>query len=304
MELRQLKNYIEIIEQQSITGAAKKLFLSQPVLSNQLKELEKELNTTLLVRTSRHQELTPAGKALYEKAKQILALEENAKYEVQDISSGHNGTLRLGILPSLSLSLLGNTLSEFCQTYPAISYYIKEAPTTELLHLLENGVIDVALVRTPCAISPEMKSISISSDRLVIAYHKDYYRLPADVPFRLCQLQTKPLLVSERFAPLFEHACLQEGFQPEYRCQVTDMSTVLAWAEHGLGIAVIPYSTLLVNSNSKIEYRELENNIFDISIMMVYVQGRYLPEQTLTFIKYCQERSSIDTKITDNKEML
>lgn len=291
MELRQLKNYVEIIEQQSMTAAAKKLFISQPVLSNQLKDLEKELNTTLLVRTSRHQELTPAGKALYEKAKQIIALEENAKFEVLDISSGHNGTLRIGLLPSLSLSLLGNTLTGFCQEYPAISYYIKEAPTSDLLHLLENGIIDVALVRTPYVLAPDMKAIPISDDKLIIAYHKDYYRIPADVPFRLCQLQTKPLLVSERFASLFEHACLQEGFQPQYRCTVTDMSTVLAWAERGLGIAIVPSSTLWVNPNPDIEYRELDNSIFDISIMMVYVKGRYLTQQTQNFIRYYQEHA-------------
>lgn len=287
MELKQLRYFVEIVEQKSMTAAAKKLFVSQPVLSSQLKELEKELGSVLLVRTSRHQELTQTGEILYERAKQLLTLEENTRHELKDSSDSLNGTLRLGILPSLSLSLFGNALTSFCLAHPSLSFSIKEGTTNELLNLLENGVIDIAFVRTPCALTSHMQTVSFPHEKIVIAFHKDFFSLPAQPDFTLRALKDEPVLISERFAPLFEHACLQEGFLPRYRCVATNMATVFAWAKKGLGIAVLPYTSLMSSHGCPLCLREPSNPLFHISLIMARMDDRYLPKQAELFYDYC-----------------
>ncbi|MBQ3075360.1 MAG: LysR family transcriptional regulator, partial [Clostridia bacterium] len=84
MDIKTLRNFVEIVDSGSLTAASKKLFIAQPALSNQLKALEKEMNTTLIERNSRHQKLTDAGKLFYERAKSIILLENAMFSEISD----------------------------------------------------------------------------------------------------------------------------------------------------------------------------------------------------------------------------
>ena len=106
MDIKILRNYVEIVDSGSLTAASKKLFIAQPALSNQLKALEKEMNTTLIQRNSRHQKLTDAGQLFYERARSIILLEDAMVREVNDTRSGDVGSLRIATIPSGEMTLL------------------------------------------------------------------------------------------------------------------------------------------------------------------------------------------------------
>ena len=94
MDLKQLQYFVAIAEAGSITAAAKKLHLSQPPLSMQLKLLEEEMGTLLIERGPRSVTLTDAGRLLYRHAKQILTMADNALHDLADFNQGLRGTLR------------------------------------------------------------------------------------------------------------------------------------------------------------------------------------------------------------------
>ncbi len=288
MDLRHLRGFVEIVEQKSFTGAAQKLYVSQPVLSAQLKDLEKELGCQLLVRTSRQMSLTRAGEALYRQAKQMLALEKNVRKELEDITKLQGGTLRLGLLPSLSTSLLGGTLADFSQRYPSVSFQITEGSTDDLLHDLESGVLDVAFVRAPCCIGSQLDAYAFHCEKMIVAYQKEFFSFSEDA-VTIPMLRDLPILISGRFQELFTQACLQEYFTPYIKCASHDMSTSLAWAAKGLGIALIPYTTYTGHPYESMSYRPLLSPYFNISLLMVKRKQGYLSRQAQLFYTFCQE---------------
>jgi DNA-binding transcriptional LysR family regulator len=106
MDIRQLKYFLAIAEEKNITKAAKKLYISQPPLSQQLKLLEEELGVTLLERSTRKMKLTEAGKLLRHRAKQIIELMETSIKEIKNLNLGVKGILSIGFVSSAGSILL------------------------------------------------------------------------------------------------------------------------------------------------------------------------------------------------------
>ena len=129
MDIKQLTYFLAIAEEGNISAAAKKLHISQPPLSLQLKLLEEELGVVLLERGARKSTLTDAGRLLYKHARYILQLVENAEREIQDFGNGIQGTLRLGTISSSGTILLGERMRLFHRAAPNIRFEIHEGNT-------------------------------------------------------------------------------------------------------------------------------------------------------------------------------
>ena len=106
MDFRQLSYFVAAVEEGSISAAARKLFLSQPPVTAQIKALEEELGCTLLVRGARAVRMTEEGRLLYDRAKAMLALRESAAEEIAGRVRSGGGTLRLGVVSSVAGTLL------------------------------------------------------------------------------------------------------------------------------------------------------------------------------------------------------
>lgn len=100
MDIRQLKYFLTITEEEQITAAARRLRIAQPPLSQQMKGLEDELGITLFKRGPRHIQLTDAGKLLANRARQILELSDSTVREIDDFKRGLKGTLSIGTVSS------------------------------------------------------------------------------------------------------------------------------------------------------------------------------------------------------------
>ena len=100
MDIRQLQYFTAVVENGTISEAARKLHISQPPLSTQIKALESECGVTLFERGARHITLTEAGRLLYRHAVQILSLEKAAEAEMQNLRTGKQGSIRIGLISS------------------------------------------------------------------------------------------------------------------------------------------------------------------------------------------------------------
>ena len=173
MNLQYYFNFVTIVEEGSLTAAAKKLRIAQPALSNQVKAMEQKYGTRLFFRGSRRLELTDAGSILYQKAKRICEIELAAKNEIASGFSGQRGTLRLGVTSSLATDRLYNVLSTFLKKYPETNVKILEDSPAELLRLLQKGQVEAVMVQVPYEINENFEVLYRAEDELVAMYAPD-----------------------------------------------------------------------------------------------------------------------------------
>ena len=136
MELRQLNYFIAVVEEGTISGAARRLNMSQPPLTAQMHALESELGCALFEHAGRRLRITEAGRTFYARAKAIATLCAGARSEMADLSAGAAGVLHMGVISSVCGAEFIGWLSEFAYSHPGVRYDLHEANTYQLINLL------------------------------------------------------------------------------------------------------------------------------------------------------------------------
>ena len=148
MELRQLKYFIKTAEALNFSEAAKACCVTQSTLSQQVKQLETELDTPLLIRTSHRVTLTEAGAELLPYARRTVEDAEKCVDRIADLKSLLCGTLNIGVTYSFG-PILTETLSDFMKLYPNVKLNVFYRPMAELMEMLSDHTIDFALAFRP-----------------------------------------------------------------------------------------------------------------------------------------------------------
>lgn len=282
MDIKQLNYFYVIAEEGQITSAAKRLHIAQPPLSYQLKNLEDELGVKLVERGSRNVTLTDAGLILYKRAEQILSLTKSTMDELKDFKQGTHGTLSIGTVSSSGASLLDSRLSIFHEKYPFINFEIHEGNTFKLLEALHKGIIEIAIVRTPFNNSG-INSIFLKKEPMVAAMIKDLNWTDSTV-IDITELKNKPLIFYRRFESLIFKVCQDSNFQPTVFCKNDDARTSLLWANSGLGIAIVPKSSLKLIGSSDLIFKEINNEDLSTQIAIIWSKNSYLSSSGKNFI--------------------
>ena len=141
MDLKQIRYFLEVVDQGSINMAAHKLGMTQPPVSKQMQLLEQELGCELFRRSSRPLELTPEGKVLYERGSALLAMAQGMVQAVADCRNTQGGTLRLGLVSSVSELAVQRWIAPFGQMHPGVDFALYESNTYSLLERLRRRVI-------------------------------------------------------------------------------------------------------------------------------------------------------------------
>lgn len=157
MELRQLKYFIKLAETLNFSEAAKALFVTQSTLSQQIKQLEQDLDTQLLMRTSHSVSLTEAGEELLPYARQTILDARRCSERINDLKNVLCGALNIGVTYSFS-PILTETLVSFMRIYPKVKLNIFYRPMSELMDMLHRNEIDFALAFKPSVPVPGVVS--------------------------------------------------------------------------------------------------------------------------------------------------
>ena len=153
MEIRVLKYFLAVAREQNISAAAESLFLSQPTLSRQLKELEEELGKQLFIRGSRKITLTEEGLLLRKRAEEIVELMDKTEKELLDSDEQISGEIYIGAGETDGLRLIAKAAKELQAEYPQINYRIISGDAVDITERLDKGLIDFALLLEPVDIS-------------------------------------------------------------------------------------------------------------------------------------------------------
>lgn len=287
MDIKQLTYFLGIAEEGNITKAAEKLHIAQPHLSNQLKLIEDELGVKLLERSTRKIKLTNAGEMLLHRAKQVLELMDTTIKELKDFNEGLQGTLSIGTISSAGDILLPNVIYNFHQQYPGINFHIRECNTHEILELLNTGVIEVGIIRTPLN-SELYESILLSNEPMIaIASEKLFW---SDNPkcINMKELAGKPLLVHCRYENMIVEACEQSGFEPRILGKIEDTRSILLWANTGMGVAIVPKDWIGLISSANLKYVEIKEPSLITRTAVVWKKSKYISSAAKHFLENCK----------------
>jgi DNA-binding transcriptional LysR family regulator len=248
LDLGQMRSVVVLAEHLHFGRAAAALYVSQPALTKQIHKIEDTLGGPLFVRRPRQLTLTRAGQVLVEQARSLL---RDAQFAI-DVSRGairgEAGLLRIGFgLPSLATGL-PDLIQRFRRRFPRVQISMREMSTPPQLEALENGTLDVGLVRLPVPAS-EISSFVLFSDRLVVAVG---HHLARDSRKGLRSFAREPFVLVSRSASasLHDHiirTCHAAGFLPRVVQEVSELFTVLNFVRAGAGVALVPMSCKVMN---------------------------------------------------------
>jgi len=261
MELRHLRYFVAVAQESSFTRAAQRLHISQPPLSQQIGDLESELGTRLLMRTSRRVELTAAGEAFLEHAKAILERVEQARSHAQAIGSGGAGRLEIGLSGSLLLGPMPQLIAAYRRSQPAVAVVLHEMTPAAQLAGLRDRKIDLSFSRT--ALNDDvLVSEQVWADPVVVALPRGH-PMTKRRKLALIDLKNEEFVLlrldSSGFAKYLHACCLDAGFVPRVSQQVVESQAIPSLVAAGLGVALVPASLQRVHRRG-VEYRSLARN--------------------------------------------
>jgi len=240
-DLRQLRSFVAVAERGSFTRAADDLYVAQQAVSQQVKALEAALGVTLLWRTSRRVELTPAGKVFLADCRRVLAAADRAVRRVQEAARGEVGTLRIAYTLTAAWQTVPALLSRLGERYPQLKAQAREVFAVDIPRLLHAGVSDVGI--GPATDYPEdlrQQLIRLEPWRLAVGDKHplaDRARLALrDISAE--QVELWPREMTPGYYDAVMSACRAAGFEPRLD-QHGAGSTVWGYIAQGRGIGLV-----------------------------------------------------------------
>lgn len=173
MELRQLKMFVHAAKTLSFSEAARKSCVTQSTLSLNIKQLEDELDITLFDRNNHGVFLTEAGQEMLEYAKKTIRAAEECQQHVSDIKQAKSGTLSIGVTNTF-IPMVTQVLSEFSKLYPGIYINLKQSTAGELMKMLHNHDIDMALSYSFTDDPETVESVPLYTDHLAVIIRSNH----------------------------------------------------------------------------------------------------------------------------------
>lgn len=280
MEIRHLIYFKTVAEELHFGNAALKLFISQPPLSRQIKDLEEELGVLLFTRNNRTVKLTDAGKYFKEEVDLLIARLEESKSIVKQIHQNESGELKIGYISSVYQSHLADVLKAMRQIYPYIKTNLFEIPTLTQIKDLEQGNLDVGILRAP-----------VNSDSLVVQtlfFDPFMVVVPGqNVSFEsnyemADYLKGSPFIFfNKNYAPEYNakliEICGRLGFKPEIVHEVNNVHSILQLIEAGLGVSILPCSLKKQYGSLNVSFFDLINIPVNTEVVLAFKQSNRNP---------------------------
>lgn len=281
MDLKQLRYFVTVAEEGTISAAAKRLYMSQPPLSTQMKLLENELGCSLFERGQKHIRLTETGKLLYDRAQNLLKMESSIRQDIEACSRNERDTIRLGVVSSVICTRAGEWISAFLAENSGVRFEIYESNTYSLLEKLRGDIIHAALVRTPFP-EAEFAIHSLAKEKMNVVCPKN--TISGEITMKL--LSEQPLILYRRWENILRQTFSHMGLEPHYICLCDDARTAVDLAERNAGISFVPASAAGLVHPERADCFEITDCPIESEIVLVYKENTYFPESVKRFTEF------------------
>ncbi len=285
MELRQLRQFVAVAEEQSFRRAAERLFMAQPPLSVAIRKLEEEIGVPLFERGPRGVVATPAGTAALVAARRCIEMAEDIRVAALSAADGETGRLRIGFIGSVTFGLLPRLIQAFRQRHGQVILDLRESTNLELLALVENHEIDLAFVRIPVTRTTGLAMRTIEQDVFCVALPPGH-PLAAFASLSVRQLEGEACIgyAPSRAGGLhagMAHLLDECGVALRITQEAIQVQTVVGLVGSGLGIALIPAANVPFLASS-VAYRPLHDLPPNVRIGIALIHRSHDPNPVLT----------------------
>jgi LysR family hydrogen peroxide-inducible transcriptional activator len=215
--------------------------VAQPSLSQQVRKLEDELGTKLFDRLGRTVRLTQMGEALLVRAEAIVREMRDAKLELQQMAGVEEGKLVIGAIPTIAPYFLPQTLATFARRFPRVQISVIEELTSDLINLVHQGIVDVALLALPVP-ATHCLCEELFRERLYLVVPRNH-RLASLSCVRLSQIESDPFLLLKEghcFRQNTLSICGRAHLRPNVVFESGQFATILAMVAAGAGVSLVP----------------------------------------------------------------
>jgi LysR family hydrogen peroxide-inducible transcriptional activator len=259
MTITQLQYVLAVAEYKNFTLAAEKCFVTQPTLSMQIQKIEEELGVQIFDRTKKPIQLTEIGQKIVSQAKNIV----NEANRIQDIVEQQKGFIggefRLGIIPTVTPTLLPMFLNNFIKKYPKVKLIIEELNTEDIIFKLNNGHLDAAIAATPLN-EDKIKEVVLYYEPFVAYLHEN------NTAYNKKEIEISDLNMDEILL-LQDGHCFRDSVMNlckngnnldhnHFQLESGSFETLIKLANEGLGTTLLPYlHTLELNDKDQQKLR-------------------------------------------------
>ena len=247
MELRHLRYFVSVAEAASVSKAALRVHISQPALSRQLHDLERELGVRLFARVGRGIRLTAEGEDLLARSRDVLTRAESLGARARALAEGSIGVLRVGATPQVIQNILPGFLTQYRHSRPGIDIELVEEGGARLLSLVEQGALHVAMTGILTGTPLERRLLFPIRVLAVTAPGPKWKRHST---IEIGDLASTPLLLLRQdfgSRQLFDAACRIAHVQPRLVLESAEPNSLIALAEAGHGVAIVPSTVRFVS---------------------------------------------------------
>ncbi len=288
MELRHLRYFLAIAEELSFIKASEKLFISQPPLSRQIKELEDELGARLFNRNNKRVELTEAGKYFQNEVRQLLQDLERITLRTKKIGNNISGEFRIAYISSTFSGDIAELIKFLSDKYPYVNFSLYEVPTARQITDLEQGIIDLGIIRAPLK-SPNVDTKIWFRDSYSVVFNKQSVNLESEDDIQNLKDETF-VFFNKDYAPHYYESlieiCAHYGFAPKVVHESNNISSIIQLVKNGLGASIVPTNILKSHQYPEIGFIELkkENLYTDVLIATQKGEKSEITESAIEFL--------------------
>jgi len=288
MELRHLKYFLAVAEELNFTKAAEKLFISQPPLSRQIAELEEEIQARLFIRNNKKVALTEAGKYFKNEVTALFQNLERITAKTKKIAENVSGEFRIAYISSIYSAVISDLIKHLKEQFPYVNFKLFEVSTTKQISALEQGKIDLGIIRSPVK-SPKIKSRLWFQDGFSVVYNKNLIQIKSEKDIPHLKEETF-VFFNKDYAPHYHEVLLElcafYGFEPQVVHESNNINSIVQLVKNGLGVSIVPSNIAKNNSDAEIGFIELKKvNLYtDVSLITSKEDNSEITKSAVAFL--------------------
>lgn len=284
--LGQIRAFVTVASTASFRRAAELLHLSQPALTNRIRQFEDELGLRLFDRNTRSVELTTLGRDLLPIFRRLVGEFETAVVNARDSVTRAKGVIRLACLPSCAASLLPDVIREFQQEHAEVTFVVRDVLNNSIASLVRSREVDFGIAVKDDTHS-DLEWTRLFSDELHIVYARPETS-PAQPASCTDMLASRALILMSRGSSVRERVdemLASLGIPVLATCEVNYMSTAVALVQAGLGVTILPSSAVELKTQADVRSEPIDIPGFAREIALVRRKGSTLHPSAETFIE-------------------
>lgn len=283
--VRQLRAFMAVYETGSLSAAADLLALTQPAVTLLLRELEDKVGVRLFDRTTRTLKKTEAALEAYAYADRVLGELKDMTASLQDLSKGQRGRIQIAATSTLAQTLLPSVVKEFTGKWPNVRVSINDCSPNEFVEMVGSGRVTFGVGTLESPLTNVEETVFFKDTLVAVGVRSEVFSTSTKITWR--QLAARPLVVVRPGYGVrrnIDTAAESAAVKLNIAYEVSMLSTAMAMASAGLGVAVVPSSVVLHSPYTNLVTRPLIQPVVARNVSVVYEKGKTISAAALTFI--------------------